>query len=247
MPAWPWWVVVLDMLVMLAVVVAFHSVLRPAVGLAGLALFAGVSTNVLVMAAEVFDVLDWRAAESIAGSADLIALTELIWMVMVLVAQWRDGRWQRATIGYGIASLIAPIVLVIAGIPLRFVSGPEYVYGEAVAGTAGVLWMIWMARSAHDLADPHSRPAPPRPLPLPLPARPHALAVTAWLTVAARLAACVVPIVPALVNLAAYGHLLWITPHVPMRLLTRLAGTSCRHSGGLSNSAPESAAWPSWC
>jgi hypothetical protein len=222
-PVWPWWAAVLDVLTLLAVAVAFYPVLRPAMGLAGLALFAGVSTNVLTIVDEVFDALDWHAAGRVVESSGLIGLTELIWLVVVLVAQHRDGRWQRATIGYGIAYMIGPIVLVLVGLPLRFVSGLENVYSEAVAVSAGVLWMIWIARSAHDLADPHSRPAPPRPLPLPLPARPHALAVTAWLTVAARLAACVIPIIPALVNLA-YGHLLWITPHVPMEQLTYLVG-----------------------
>ena len=222
-PTWPWWVAMLDVLTLLAVAVAFYPVLRPAMGLAGLALFAGVSTNVLTIVDEVFDALDWLAAGRVVESSGLIALTELIWLVVVLVAQHRDGRWQRATIGYGIAYMIAPIVLVIAGLPLRFVSGLSNVYSEATAVSAGVLLMIWIARSAHDLADPHSRPASPRPLPLPLPARPHALAVTARLTVAARLAACVIPIVPALVNLA-YGHLLWITPHIPMKQLTYLVG-----------------------
>ncbi|MCC5577453.1 hypothetical protein IMZ11_17660 [Microtetraspora sp. AC03309] len=72
----------------------------------------------------------------------------LIWMVMVLVAQGRDGRWRRATIRCGIASLIAPIVLFLAGIPLGFVPGLQNVYGEAVAVSASVLSMIRMARSA---------------------------------------------------------------------------------------------------
>ncbi|MFF3443397.1 hypothetical protein [Streptosporangium sp. NPDC002721] len=214
-PSWPWWAAVLDLLVLVAVVVAFHPVLKPALGpAAGLVLVAGVTANMLTIAAEVSDALGWRAAERLAESGGLIGLTELIWAVLVLVAQRRDGRWRRATVGYGIASLVAPIVLILAGVPLRFVPGLGNVYFEAVSLSVGVLTLIWMARSAHDLADPDSRPAPPRPLPLPLPARPHALAATAWLTVAARIAACVVLIIPALVNLAS-GHLLWITPHVP--------------------------------
>ena len=61
-PVWPWWMSVLDVLTLLAVAVAFYPVLRPAMGLAGLALFAGVSTNVLMIVDEVFGALDWHAA-----------------------------------------------------------------------------------------------------------------------------------------------------------------------------------------
>ncbi|WP_155342045.1 hypothetical protein [Acrocarpospora corrugata] len=222
-PAWTWWAAVLEPLVMLAVTVAFHPVLKGTMGSsASLVLFAGVLSNVLIVAEKVSPTLGWRAAPT-ADSGDVILLTGLIWMIIILVAQWQDGRWRRATIGYGIASLIAPIVLLLAGIPLGFIPGLQNVYGEAVTLSASVLSMIWIARSAHDLADPHSRPAPPRPLLLPLSAQPGGLAMTARLTMAARLAACAAPIVPALVNLSD-GHLLWITPHVPMKLVTRLAG-----------------------
>ncbi|NRQ34133.1 hypothetical protein HII36_20075 [Nonomuraea sp. NN258] len=211
LPIWPWWAVVLELLLVIAAVVAFHRVLGPILGAGGLALFAGLTGGVLTLASEVFDALDWRAAERLVDSSRVASWATLIWTVLVLAGQWGDGRWRRSTVGYGIAVLAAPVGLAIVGIPLRNVGGVGFVYGEAVTASAAILTMVWIARSAHDLADSDSRQAPPRPAPLPLPARPLALAVTAWSSVAARVAACVLPVVPGLVNLA-HDRVSWLTP-----------------------------------
>ncbi|GIH65786.1 hypothetical protein [Microbispora siamensis] len=58
----------IDSLVMSALVVLFHPVLRRTVGFAGLALVAGLLTNTSTAAVEVFDVLDWREARRVARS-----------------------------------------------------------------------------------------------------------------------------------------------------------------------------------
>ncbi|MFI6909995.1 hypothetical protein ACIBKY_52665 [Nonomuraea sp. NPDC050394] len=216
-PEWPWWASVLELLVTLGVVVAFHPLLRPLTGLAGLALAAGVTANVLQIAVEIFYALGWRGAGRMIESTDLAAVANLVWLVIVLMAQWRGGRWHRTTVMYGVASLIAPVALVLVGIPLTLVEGLKGVYGEVVAGASSALMVTWLARSAHDLARPDDGHAPPRPAALPSPAPPYRLVVSA------RLAACVIPLVPALVNLTN-GHLLWITPHVPVRQLARRVG-----------------------
>ncbi|MFG6191421.1 hypothetical protein [Nonomuraea sp. JJY05] len=74
----------------------------------------------------------------------------MIWNVLVLRAQWDDGRWQRATVKYGIFALVLPLVLTMAG----GLSGvPREVYDDVVA-VAGVLAVVWLALSAHDLDAP---------------------------------------------------------------------------------------------
>ncbi|MET7327973.1 hypothetical protein [Nonomuraea sp. NPDC005650] len=85
-----------------------------------------------------------------------IASASLIWTVLILRAQWDDGRWRRATVKYGILALVLPVVLTMAG----GLSGvPWEVYDDAVA-VAGVLAVVWLARSAHDLDAPPAVPVP---------------------------------------------------------------------------------------
>lgn len=86
-PAWPWWAVVIDSLVMSAVVVLFHPVLRRAVGFPGLALAAGLLTNTSVAAVEVFDVLGWREARRVADMPDISGLAGLIWTALVFLTR----------------------------------------------------------------------------------------------------------------------------------------------------------------
>lgn len=85
------------------------------------------------------------------GALALVAgLGSLIWNVLVLRAQWDNDRFQRATVKYGILALVLPVVLTIAG----GLSGvPLEVYDDVVA-VAGVLAVVWLARSAHDLDAP---------------------------------------------------------------------------------------------
>ncbi|MEU6429851.1 hypothetical protein ABZ860_28495 [Microbispora sp. NPDC046973] len=158
-PAWPWWAVVIDSLVMSVVVVLFHPVLRRTVGFPGLALAAGLLTNTSVAAVEVFDVLDWREARRVADMPDLSAVAGLIWTALVFLTQWRDGRWRRATVWYGIASLVVPVALLPLAVPLEIAGISGGVYGAAIT-TADALSVIWLARSAHELADPPDPAAP---------------------------------------------------------------------------------------
>ncbi|MFK4034456.1 hypothetical protein ACI2LC_01490 [Nonomuraea wenchangensis] len=85
------------------------------------------------------------------GALTLVAgFGSLIWNVLVLRAQWDNDRFERATVKYGILALVLPVVLTIAG----GLSGvPLEVYDDVVA-VAGVLAVVWLARSAHDLDAP---------------------------------------------------------------------------------------------
>ncbi|WP_214105580.1 hypothetical protein [Acrocarpospora catenulata] len=158
MPFWPWWAVALDAVVMGAVVMLFHQVLGRNLAYADPARTAGVLAYGGIAAIEVFDVLDWPLPGVLIA---LCGLAGLVWTVLILRAQWRDGRWQRATVRYGIASLVVPLVLGLVG---GLLTSMGNVYSDAKAA-ADVLMMIWLARSAHDLADPHHEPAPSEPLP----------------------------------------------------------------------------------
>ncbi|KAB8185966.1 hypothetical protein [Microbispora catharanthi] len=209
MPIWPWWAVVLDTLVMSAVVVLFHPVLRRDVRHADLALAAGLLAQVSLAATEVFDVLDWHAAERATALGGFAGAGTLVWSVLVLVAQWRDGRWDRTTVWYGIASVLVPVALLIGGIPLSGTGDFHDVYDEATSA-ADALIVIWLARSAHELAGTPSGLAPYVP---PTDRR-------SALTVAARFAACLVLLLPPLAN----RHPAWISPHVSIERLPPVVG-----------------------
>ncbi|MEU8194258.1 hypothetical protein AB0C10_10800 [Microbispora amethystogenes] len=201
MPIWPWWAVVLDPLLMSAVMVLFHPVLRRVLRHADLALGAGLLAQVCVAVTEVAYALDWPQGWRTALDDNLTGLGTLVWCGLALVAQRRDGRWGRTTVWYGVASQLAPFVLLILGQPLIGTGDLYDVYHEATSAT-DALFVIWLARSAHELAGTYSGPAPYAP---PVGGRD---AVTS----AARLTACVVLLLPPLANY----HAAWIGSHVSL-------------------------------
>ncbi|GAB3162847.1 hypothetical protein [Microbispora hainanensis] len=158
-PAWPWWAVVIDSLVMTAVVVLFHPVLRRTVGWTGLALLSGLLANMSGAAVEVFDVLGWSEVRRAADMSDLSGLAGLIWIALVFLTQWRDGRWRRATVGYGIASLVAPIPLLSLAHLVEGTGISGSMLDAAIAAT-NALTVVWLARSGHELTDPVVPPVP---------------------------------------------------------------------------------------
>lgn len=163
MPVWPWWAAALDALVMCVIVVLFRPVLGSGLEHARLARTAGLLGNGGAAAFEVLDVLDWPTPNSLVLACGLAGL---IWTVLILRAQRHDGRWRPATVRYGIAALVVPFLLVLAG---GLLASEGSVYADATAA-AGALTLIWLTRSAHELASPHRRP------PSRLPARPPAAA-----------------------------------------------------------------------
>ncbi|NRQ31080.1 hypothetical protein HII36_04420 [Nonomuraea sp. NN258] len=157
LPFWPWWAAV-DSLTMWVVVLLFQPVLsrrmKHAGGLQllGAVGFGGMTINRVLDAPGGFGILP-------GGFLLVVGLAALAWMVLILRVQWRDDRWRRATVGYGIASFVLPVVL---GVAFR---GLGDVYGEAVLAAEG-LTVVWLARSAHDLAEARPQPAvPEQPLP----------------------------------------------------------------------------------
>ncbi|WP_433517284.1 hypothetical protein ACQP2T_18090 [Nonomuraea sp. CA-143628] len=153
LPYWPWWAVVLDAGVMWLVVTLFASVLGPNLEFAEHARGAGVLAYGGFGAVEVLNVLEWP----VPGWLELICgVAFLIWTVLLLRAQRRDRRWQRDTVWYGIAALVSPFAVGLVGALLW---SETNVYDDALAAVA-VLTLVWLARSAHDLANPRPQPGP---------------------------------------------------------------------------------------
>ncbi|TYB56012.1 hypothetical protein FXF51_45165 [Nonomuraea sp. PA05] len=156
-PGWPWWAVALDSLLMLAVVLLFPPVLGDGLEYAGVARVAGV----LAYGGGVVVALTDELGVDLGLFSLLCALGQLVWMVLVLRAQRWDGRWPFVTYLYGITSLVLPMLVLAVGWMLVDAGSLYY----SLAAAAGVLMATWLARSAHDLADPRNRPVTPVPLP----------------------------------------------------------------------------------
>ncbi|MFC5826520.1 hypothetical protein [Nonomuraea insulae] len=140
--------VVIDSAVMCVVVLLFMRVLggdRPYMRGAGVLGYGGFTVI------EVFDLAGWPMP----GVAEMICgLTALAWWALALQAQRYDDRWGTVTVVYGIAGLVSPFFLTLA---LPFTDEKSAV--EALSVVPSVLIMIWLARSAHDLAASRHQPA----------------------------------------------------------------------------------------
>ncbi|MEU8205242.1 hypothetical protein [Streptosporangium sp. NPDC049046] len=140
---------VIDSAVMLVVVLLFMRVLdrdREYTRGAGVLGYGGF-TVIGVLDLVGLSVPDW--VEMVCG------LAALAWTVLILRAQAGDDRWGRATVTYGIAALVVPILLLLAALPFQ----DEGIAVEPLGVVSSVLVMIWLARSAHDLAAPRRQPA----------------------------------------------------------------------------------------
>ncbi|RJL33247.1 hypothetical protein [Bailinhaonella thermotolerans] len=103
----------------------------------------------------VIDALDLAGLSVSDGAGAVAGLAALAWTVMVLLAQRQDDRWGKVTVAYGIAALVMPFLLLLA----VFTFPDEGSAVEALGAVSSALSMIWLARSAHDLAAPRHQPA----------------------------------------------------------------------------------------
>ncbi|SFL02693.1 hypothetical protein SAMN05216275_14836 [Streptosporangium canum] len=169
----PWWVDVARDVGRLALVVLFHRVLDGTPrALRFVALAAGTLGVVGSIGEEVLDELDVRAVEQIFDLLGLSGWLWSLWMALILVAQARDGRWGRVTVWSGAASmvlafLVMPLALGLSG----GFGGPVITVTFVLFGARSVLMLVWLARSAHDLAGPHAGAVPRREGPAPARAR----------------------------------------------------------------------------
>jgi hypothetical protein len=80
-----------------------------------------------------------------------------LWMVLVLAGQWRDSRWTHATFRIGVLSLVSPLLLVLASLLLEVILGGDQLGASVITrllGELDVFAVVWLARSAHELAAP---------------------------------------------------------------------------------------------
>ncbi|MBN6051875.1 hypothetical protein JYK22_08000, partial [Nonomuraea sp. RK-328] len=166
LPSWPWWTTAVLSLMTAVMVVLFQPVVGRNLEYAGYARTAGVLGYGGTAAVEVLD----EIGVPVPGWLPLICgFSGLVWMVLALRAQRWDGRWRRSTVRYGIAALVVPLAAAPAA---GVLFGVDDVYASAM-GATGALMVIWLARTAHELADPRPEPAPSEPVPSgPVPSEP---------------------------------------------------------------------------
>ncbi|GAA1744993.1 hypothetical protein [Nonomuraea bangladeshensis] len=80
----------------------------------------------------------------------------LVMMVMVLLAQRRDGRWSRGTLLAGAGTFASPFLVELVDALTR---GSTI---ESIAEAMDVLYVVWLARTARELNREPRRPAPLR-------------------------------------------------------------------------------------
>ncbi|GAA5059132.1 hypothetical protein HNP84_008705 [Thermocatellispora tengchongensis] len=189
----------------LVLVVLFFLVLRgTSRGLRITALVAGVVAEAGWIAANVAGELDLHLVAQILHFARLDGVLWLVWMVLTLIAQARDGRWSRGTVWIGAAATALSYVLrpFAFDLPVEFPRGGLLL--SAAFGLLGLLRVVWQARSAHELAGPPARAATtPALSPAPVRRPPGRWPLAAL--------AVVLPLLPVAVNLAQ-GMPLWIGP-----------------------------------
>ncbi|MFB9890575.1 hypothetical protein [Planobispora takensis] len=184
----PWWVDVAWALGWLALVVLFHGVLGGASRTLRIVLLVSGTVGAAgSLGEEVSEALDARFAARFFDAVELQGWPWLLWLTLILFAQARDGRWGRIAVWSGAASVAAPFVVVLlrSGVVSVSVSDIAYFHGYVLMPLTAIseaLQLVWLARSAHDLASSPARAVPrrePRPVRFRLPSGRWLLTVTA--------------------------------------------------------------------
>ncbi|SDL44140.1 hypothetical protein SAMN05421874_121118 [Nonomuraea maritima] len=134
------------------------------------------------------------------------------WSVSILVAQARDSRWSAATVRIGVVAQVMTFLKPGGSMGISTGVFPWAFAVHTLIGAVSVFGLVWVARTAHELANP---------LPQPVPRRRPARAAARWWPVAA--VAVVLPLVPAAVNLT-HGMYLWIGPRGAIENVVRVEG-----------------------
>ncbi|MFI6713040.1 hypothetical protein ACIBF7_41880 [Nonomuraea sp. NPDC050478] len=85
-----------------------------------------------------------------------VGAAALVVMALLLLAQWRDGRWSRVTLLIGWGTFVSPFLVELVD---SLTSGSVI---ESIAEAMDVLHIVWMARTAHELNHEPRRRAPLR-------------------------------------------------------------------------------------
>ncbi|GAA1006407.1 hypothetical protein Aple_031580 [Acrocarpospora pleiomorpha] len=150
---------ILEIIVTAVVVVLFHRVLtRTSAVLRWIATIFG--TIGVVSKATLF-LSFWFSSLSLVELAmlgDAAYLGPAVWLIMILIAQHRDGRWTGSALWPGWLSLVA------ANLQPLVLFGPDVLYQQVIASGLAVQLLgvlsdtnvfapLWAVRSAHQLAD----------------------------------------------------------------------------------------------
>ncbi|MFF3670224.1 hypothetical protein [Microtetraspora malaysiensis] len=152
----PWWAELAGAAAQLALVALFFVVLRgESRAMATVALVAGSLAVTSWIARTAADALGARLLGEISAMAGLGGLSWTLWMALTLLAQARDGRWARATVWTGAASLVVSFLIesLIFHLSLPW-HGETTVLFIGLGRAAAPLTAVWQARSAHDLGSP---------------------------------------------------------------------------------------------
>ncbi|MEU6791171.1 hypothetical protein ABZ907_05715 [Nonomuraea wenchangensis] len=90
------------------------------------------------------------------ASIVVMGVAALVVMVMVLLAQRRDGRWSRGTLLAGVGMVASPFLVELVDALTR---GSTI---ESIAEAMDVLYLVWLARTARELNREPRRATPPR-------------------------------------------------------------------------------------
>ncbi|MFB4283222.1 hypothetical protein ACBJ59_48525 [Nonomuraea sp. MTCD27] len=186
------WTDVPEEIVQVAVVVLLYRAMRGVSRTLRLfALVAGLHQPGLAVAYTVLDSIGINGG-FLQDALPLGTMPWLVWIVLTLVAQAKDGRWRRGTLWAGVAAAVGPgLVSQLAG---PFYS--TFVWHEGLGLAIGVVTSVWLARTAREVGN---RPRSPRPTTAGSPLR--------WWPV--QVVAVVLPLLPAVVN-SANGMFTWI-------------------------------------
>lgn len=199
-----WWLGVPHDLVQFAIIWLFFVVLADALPrwLRLLGLVAGLLDNVRWALATVASALGPGPLDDFVWRLPPVGLLNVIWLVTVLVGQGRDPRWSRATVRLGVLAAWLSFLFPGGGYAFITFGGVSYIHlAMMLSGALNVFSLVWAARSAHELAGPPPQPSAP--------AAPARAARRPWPLAAL---AVVPPLIPAAVNLIAYGMPMWIGP-----------------------------------
>ncbi|AWS44030.1 hypothetical protein [Streptosporangium sp. 'caverna'] len=188
------WTDIPEEVVQVAVVVLLYRVMRGVSRTLRLvALAAGLYHPALLLTIVLLELfgLDGEAL----WQSSLGSVPWLVWMVLTLVAQAKDGRWGRVTLWAGAAVVAGPFL-----VPDLMINSfsRSYVWYAGGHLALDVFTLVWLGRSARDLGN---RPRDPRPVTPASPSRRWPL----------QAVAVALPLLPAVANLAD-GVFLWIGP-----------------------------------
>ncbi|UBU12669.1 hypothetical protein [Nonomuraea gerenzanensis] len=198
LPSWP---ELPEHLAQAAAVVLFFRVMRPvALGLRLVALVVGLLEPVRVLVSAI----PWIEGAVLYDVLRLGGVSWLVWLVLTVAAQAKDGRWRRGTLWAGAVVAAEPLLVPELDFPFFW----SYAWFEGARLLIDVVLVVWLGRSAREAGNEPKALAQARTGSKAPSAAAHRRPLRWW---PAQAVAVVVPLVPAMVN-CVNGVFTWIGP-----------------------------------